>query len=93
VPPSEWRAATGPAGTVILADTAVLFHRGRRPRDRDRLTLFYDYTSRRPWHPFYCKATMPRETLEELTAGMGARARESVFWRPRLKEFDPVKHE
>jgi hypothetical protein len=24
VPPSEWRAATGPAGTVILADTAVL---------------------------------------------------------------------
>jgi hypothetical protein len=89
----EWRAGTGPAGTVILADTGVLFHRGRRPKGKDRITLFYDYSSRHPWHPFYCKSAMPQSTLEELTSGMSQRVHDSVFWRPRLKEFDPIKHE
>lgn len=44
-------------------------------------------------HPFFCKAAAPRAVLEDLTVGMGQRAHDSVFWRPRLKEFDPVKHE
>lgn len=93
VPDSEWRTAKGPAGTVLISDTAVLYHKGRRPEKKDRVTLFYDYTSRQPLHPFYCKSAMPRSVLEELTKGMGGRAHDAVFWRPRLKEFDPVKHE
>lgn len=93
VPESEWRTAKGPVGTVLISDTAVLYHKGRRPQRKDRVTLFFDYTSRRPQRPFYCKSALPRQSLEELTEGMGSRAHDAVFWRPRLKEFDPVKHE
>jgi len=93
VPEDAWQTVKGPAGTVLISDTALLFHKGQRPRHRDRATLFYDYTSRRPLHPFYCKSALPRRHLEDLTAGMGGRAKDAVFWRPRLKEFDPVRHE
>ena len=93
VPEDQWRTAKGAAGTVLISDTAVLFHKGRRPRQRDRVTLFYDYTSNRPTHPFYCKAALPRTYLEQLSAGLDERARQAIFWRPRLTEFDPVKHE
>jgi hypothetical protein len=93
VPQSEWRVAGGAAGTVVISDTGILMHKGRRPRLRDRATLFYDYTSRRPVHPFYCKSALPRPYLEQLTDGLGARARASVLWRQRLVSFDPAKHE
>lgn len=93
VPDSEWRTADGPAGTVLIADTATLFHKGSRPRTRDRVALFYDYTSRRPVHPYYCKSALPRLHLEQLTEGMGSRTRDAVFWRRRLTEFDPLRHE
>ena len=93
VPESQWRTANGPAGTVLISDTAILYHKGRRPARRDRVTLFYDYTSRKPVHPFYCKSAVPRAVLEEMVQGMSQRAQDAVFWRPRLKEFDPAKHE
>ncbi len=93
VPDDQWRTAKGSAGTVLISDTAVLFHKGRRPRQRDRVTLFYDYTSSRPTHPFYCKSALPRTHLEPLSAGLGERAQNAVFWRPKLTEFDPGKHE
>jgi len=93
VPDTEWRSANGPAGTVLISDTAVLYHKGRRPALRDRITLFYDYTSRRPVHPFYCKSAVPPSILDEMTAGMSQRAKDAVFWRPKLKSFDPAKHE
>jgi hypothetical protein len=93
VPSDLWRTAEGPVGTVLISDTARLFHKGRRPQVRDRATLFYDYTSRDPQHPYYCKSAMPRSYLEALTADLGSRAKDSIFWRPTLKEFDPAKHE
>jgi hypothetical protein len=93
VPQECWRTVLGPAGTVVIADTAQLFHRGRHPAEQDRLALFYDYTSRRPLHPFYCKATLPEPLLRQLTAGMDRRVLDAVFWRRRLKAFNPAKHE
>ena len=48
VPDEEWRTANGPAGTVLICDTAALHHKGRRPARRDRLTLFYDYNPANP---------------------------------------------
>ncbi|MGI8458880.1 MAG: hypothetical protein ACR2LI_12320 [Propionibacteriaceae bacterium] len=93
VPDDQWRTAKGSAGTVLISDTAVLFHKGRRPQQRDRVTLFYDYTSSRPTHPFYCKSALPRRHLEQLSEDLGQRAQKAVFWRPRLTEFDPDKHE
>lgn len=93
VPEADWCTVSAPAGTVIISDTALLFHRGHRPRQRDRVTLFYDYTTRRPLHRYYCKSALPGPYLRELTAGLGDRAHDAVFWRRRLKEFDPLKHE
>lgn len=93
VDPKHWRAGTGAAGTVIVVDTGMLFHRGRRPKGKDRVTLFYDYSSRQPWHEFYCKSALPQATMVDLTSDMSERVKDAVFWRSHLKEFDPMKHE
>lgn len=47
VPPDHWQQCTGPAGTVVIADNALLFHHGR-VHQRERLALIYTYTSRHP---------------------------------------------
>jgi hypothetical protein len=47
---SEWIACTGSRHTVVLADTAAVFHR-TKPHQRERLTLTYTYTSRSPRFP------------------------------------------
>ena len=51
IPSDQWVQCTGPAGTVVIADNALLFHHGRVHR-RERLALIYTYTSR---HPRYTK--------------------------------------
>jgi len=40
--------ATGPTWTVVLADTARLFHRGAPPTETDRFSVTYTWTSRTP---------------------------------------------
>lgn len=89
IPEDEWQTAQGPAGTVLVCDTALLFHKGHRPQRRDRVALFYDYTSRQPLHPYYCKSSLPLYHLREVTAGLSGRAHDCVFWRPDLKTIDP----
>ncbi len=42
--PERWRVCTGPAGTMILADT-VGFHRGGKPTTGTRLLVTFTYTS------------------------------------------------
>lgn len=63
VPQSEWVSCTGAAGTVILVDTSSIFHRGKVPENSDRFALFYDYSSREPKYPYYCKSSLPKEDL------------------------------
>src|SRR5919202_669806 len=55
IPPSQCKSCTGAAGTVLLIDPAKIFHRGKVPVVSDRLSIFFDYTSRKPKHPYYCK--------------------------------------
>jgi hypothetical protein len=50
VPEREWRACTGPAGTVVIADNAAVYHHGK-VHDAERTVLIYTYTSRRPLYP------------------------------------------
>lgn len=76
------QTCAGVAGTVIVADASRTYHRGSRPVTQDRLALFYDYTSRRPLHPFYCKPAFTAEQEEVLTQGMTERQRSCVLWRP-----------
>ena len=51
IPPERWRQCTGPKGTVVIADNALVFHHGR-VHQQERLALIYTYTSR---HPRYSK--------------------------------------
>lgn len=62
--PSEWRVCTGPAHTMILADT-LGFHRGGRPTAGQRVLVTFTYTSRTPLvdHKLYVTGTPPWATL------------------------------
>lgn len=50
VPVEQWCQATGPRGTIALADNARLFHHGKA-HDSLRLAIFYTFTSRSPRYP------------------------------------------
>jgi hypothetical protein len=50
IPESEWRACVGPAGTVVIADNAAVYHHGK-VHDAERTVLIYTYTSRHPAYP------------------------------------------
>lgn len=84
IPTSDWKSCTGPSGTVIFVDTASIFHRGKVPVGSDRFTLFFDYTSQRPKHPFYCKSSLSKDELLLLATRLSKRQRECIFWRKGL---------
>lgn len=54
ISPNQWRALTGPRGTVGFTDTCRVFHRGRLPTRGARKSLFFAYNSHRPMRPDYC---------------------------------------
>ena len=45
----------GAAGTVVFADTARYFHRGKPATGRDRAALFFSYFARLPQRPYFCE--------------------------------------
>lgn len=78
-------SCTGTRGTIIFADTARLFHRGKPAIAHDRAALFYSYFARVPRHPFYCERTgMTRRVMYDLASTLPARQRDAVMWRRRL---------
>jgi hypothetical protein len=78
-------SCTGPAGTVIFADTARFFHRGKPATGRDRTAMFYSYFAQRPRHPFFCERTgMSREDVARLTTSLPRRQQDAARWRERL---------
>lgn len=75
----------GPAGTVIFADTARFFHRGKPATGHDRTAIFYSYFAHRPRHPFFCERTgMSRSEVARLTTSLPRRQQEAARWRERL---------
>ncbi|MBD6620210.1 2OG-Fe(II) oxygenase [Komarekiella sp. 'clone 1'] len=81
ISPLNWKSCTGPSGTVIIADTANIFHRGKIPIYSDRFTIFFDYTSRKPKHPFYCQSSLNRESLQIIAPKVSENQRRCIFWR------------
>jgi hypothetical protein len=81
VNPSDVISCTGVAGTVIFAVTGTVLHRGKIPVIGDRFSIFFDYTSRQPKFPFYCKSVLPDEDLRTLSVSLSPRQRACVFWR------------
>ena len=78
---SNWKSCTGSSGTVIFADTASLFHRGKIPTALDRFTIFFDYSSRNI--PFHVKSYLPEEDLLKLATKLSKHQRSCVFWRQK----------
>ncbi|QDL10007.1 2OG-Fe(II) oxygenase [Brasilonema octagenarum UFV-E1] len=81
VSPSNYKSCTGPSGTVVIAGTSNIFHRGKVPVTDDRFTIFFDYTSRQPKFPFYCKSSLPMEDLDSLSPMFSEHQKRCVFWR------------
>ncbi|WP_414585314.1 2OG-Fe(II) oxygenase [Scytonema sp. PCC 10023] len=78
---SNYKSCTGASGTVVIAGTGSVFHRGKIPVDSDRFSVFFDYTSRQPKFPFYCKSSLPIEDLHLLSTKFSEEQKQCVFWR------------
>lgn len=61
VPRNHWVACAGVRGTVVLADTCRLYHRGIVPEQRDRRAAFFCYNSTEPLNPDWCQPLFDRE--------------------------------
>lgn len=73
---------TGPAGTVVFAETALRYHRGKPATARDRCAVFYNYFARPPLRPFLCeRSTLSRRQLLDLAESFNERQRACVDWR------------
>lgn len=83
VAPSLWKSCPGETGTVILFDPAAIFHRGKLPL-KDRFTIFFDYTSRIPKHPYYCKSSFSIEELALLVNSLPKWQQHCVLWNQDL---------
>jgi hypothetical protein len=83
VPAGEWRQCCGPAGTVVIADSAQVFHHESLQRQRDRLVIMMGHSSRRPTDRELALAHFPVEAHAGLlTSLVPAEARPQVFgWR------------
>jgi hypothetical protein len=73
-PPHTWRVCTGPAGTMIIADT-LGFHRGGKPIVGTRLLVTFTYTSGTPLverairlkgEPSWISSAIQRYALKEI---------------------------
>ena len=84
VPQSQWKSCVGTAGTVVIADTASIFHRGKLPVASDRYAIFFDYTSRRPQHPYYCKSSFSVDELTILTQKLSPRQNSCVWGNQQI---------
>ena len=81
VPIENWKSCLGRAGTIVIVDTARLLHRGKIPTNKDRYTLFYDYTSRTPRNSFYCKSSLSIDTLIKLSEEVIPEKIAYMLWR------------
>ncbi len=76
---------TGKAGTLIFADTAAWYHRGKPARARDRCAVYFNYMNRAPLRPFRCeRSTISRAQIRRLAASMPQRQRDCLLWRDSL---------
>ena len=75
-----YKSCTGMAGTVIIADTASIFHRGKPPITSDRFTLFFDYTTIRYKQVLHGTSTLPYKDLLVLSKYLSESQKKCIFW-------------
>ncbi len=88
VPLEKWKRCFGPAGTVVLADTANVFHHESLQTERDRFVVMMGYSSRRPTGMSLAMEHFPVERLKpELRRIVPAIYYDHVFeWRRQARE-------
>jgi hypothetical protein len=64
VPEPQWKRCFGPMGTVILADSATIFHHESLQVNRSRTVAMIGYSSRRPKGMQLAMSHFPAETLK-----------------------------
>lgn len=80
ISPSQWKACTGSAGTIIFAAAAKVFHHGRVPRsNRQRIAASYHYTSQQPMNRKLCKTFSFKSGIPFLDHSLTARQREALW--------------
>ncbi len=86
VPPEEYLiSCTGKAGTVLLADTARAYHRGKPPMAANRHAVFFGYLAARPRHPFRCgRSLLTPEQLDQLSKDLPPKKQAAVHWQAAL---------
>ena len=84
VTPSHWKQCIGSTGTVIFVDTGSIFHRGKLPVALERFAIFFDYTSRQPKRPYYCKSSLPKDDLLLLAKNLSEPQKKCLFWHPTV---------
>ena len=90
VHPSHWRQCIGPTGTVIFADTGSIFHRGKLPVALERFAIFFDYTSRQPKRPYYCKSSLSKDDLLLLSKNLSESQKKCIFWHPNFVQKQTI---
>jgi len=76
------RTCTGKAGTVIFADTARYYHRGKPAIRSHRSALFFSYFARPPRHPFLCsRSGLSRRQIAQLVEELHPAQQASALWR------------
>lgn len=82
---SDWlTSCVGKAGTVIFADTARCYHRGKPPVLSDRSAIFFHYFSQYPKNPFYCdRSFLSRQQISSLTQQLSPSLQHHLTWKNR----------
>lgn len=83
VPVGRWKRVYGPAGTVVIADTAEVFHHESLQTDRERMVTMIGYSSRRPRSLQLAMAHFPAESLTGMLKSVvpAAKQRHVFSWR------------
>lgn len=75
----------GAAGTVVFADTARFFHRGKPATGQDRAALFFSYFAKKPQRPYFCERSgLTRRQIAALTEDMAPEQRDAALWQRSL---------
>jgi hypothetical protein len=77
VPHADWTRVTGPARTVVYADTSRLIHRVREPQVHARYSVTYVYTSQQPFHSL-SRFMPPQQVLRSLLPTLTPRQRRAL---------------
>ncbi len=88
ISPANYKSCLGPAGTVVFAATASVFHRGKLPVKSDRFAIFFDYTSQKHKLSFYSTSSLPLEDVALLAKNLPQKQRECLLENKIFKSHD-----